>query len=176
MIATTLEQSKKLAEILPLDSADMWWSYFYDVISDYGEYDKEPMLHKPVCNPDEAIPCWSLAALLDQLEDTSGLAKEYGLWFCYDNRKSYCTKHYDNPVDACVEMILKLKEEMKRWSEQREPKVIKLPDMPQPLTLREQAAIVAMQGAMNYFGYNREEIARIAVEQADALIDELNKD
>lgn len=63
--------------------------------------------------------------------------------------------------------------EMNMWSEQREPKVIKLPDMPQPLTLREQAAIAAMQGIMNFFGsidYNRDTIAQLAVEQADALI------
>ena len=63
--------------------------------------------------------------------------------------------------------------EMNMWSEQRKPKVIKLPDMPQPLTLREQAAIAAMQGIMNFFGsidYNRDTIAQLAVEQADALI------
>lgn len=68
--------------------------------------------------------------------------------------------------------------EMNMWSEQREPKVIKLPDMPQPLTLREQAAIAAMQGVMNFFGsidYNRDTIAQLAVEQADALIEELKK-
>jgi hypothetical protein len=81
---TDLEQSKKLAEILPIESADMCFN------------DNEP--------------CWSLVALLEQFEDTAGLAKDYGLWFCYDNRKSSCTKHYDNPVDACYEMILKLHE------------------------------------------------------------------
>ena len=40
--------------------------------------------------------------------------------------------------------------------------------------LRNQAAIAAMQGVMNFFGsidYNKETIARLAVEQADALID-----
>ena len=44
--------------------------------------------------------------------------------------------------------------------------------------LRNQAAIAAMQGVMNFFGsidYNRETIAKLAVEQADALIDELKK-
>lgn len=44
--------------------------------------------------------------------------------------------------------------------------------------VRERAAIAAMQGVMNFFGsidYNRETIARLAVEQADALIAELKK-
>jgi hypothetical protein len=46
-------------------------------------------------------------------------------------------------------------------------------------SLRNQAAIAAMQGVMNFFGsidYNRETIARLAVEQADALIEELRKE
>lgn len=45
-------------------------------------------------------------------------------------------------------------------------------------SLRNQAAIAAMQGVMNFFGsidYNRETIAKLAVEQADALIEELQK-
>lgn len=44
--------------------------------------------------------------------------------------------------------------------------------------VRERAAITAMQGIMNFFGsldYNRETIAKLAVEQADALIEELKK-
>lgn len=44
--------------------------------------------------------------------------------------------------------------------------------------VRERAAIAAMQGVMNFFGsidYNRETIARLAVEQADALIEQLKK-
>ena len=44
--------------------------------------------------------------------------------------------------------------------------------------LRNQAAIAAMQGIMNCFGsigYNKETIAKLAVEQADALIDKLKE-
>ena len=44
--------------------------------------------------------------------------------------------------------------------------------------VRERAAIAAMQGVMNFFGsidYNIDTIARLAVEQADALIEELKK-
>ena len=46
-------------------------------------------------------------------------------------------------------------------------------------SLRNRAAIAAMQGVMNFFGsidYNRETIARLAVEQADALIEELRRE
>ena len=45
--------------------------------------------------------------------------------------------------------------------------------------VRERAAIAAMQGVMNFFGsidYNKETIAKLAVEQADALISELRKE
>lgn len=44
--------------------------------------------------------------------------------------------------------------------------------------VRERAAIAAMQGVMDFFGsidYNRETIAKLAVEQADALVEELRK-
>lgn len=60
---TTLKQSKKLAEILPPDSCDMWWrevSYdFYKLEAEIpkGWYDIPP----------KGIPCWSLAALIDIL-------------------------------------------------------------------------------------------------------------
>jgi len=44
--------------------------------------------------------------------------------------------------------------------------------------VRERAAIAALQGVMAFFGsidFNRDTIAKLAVEQADALIDELKK-
>jgi hypothetical protein len=53
-------------------------------------------------------------------------------------------------------------------------RIIQVPDEWQGVRI--QAAIAAMQGVMNFFGsidYNRETIARLAVEQADALIDKL---
>ena len=43
--------------------------------------------------------------------------------------------------------------------------------------VRERAAIAAMQGLMNFFGpinYTKETIAKLAIEQADALIKQLN--
>ena len=44
--------------------------------------------------------------------------------------------------------------------------------------VRERAAIAAMQGVMNFFGsidYNKDTIAKLAVEQADALVEQLKK-
>lgn len=44
--------------------------------------------------------------------------------------------------------------------------------------LRNQAAIAAMQGVMTFFGsidYNKDTIAKLAVEQADALIEKLKE-
>ena len=54
--------------------------------------------------------------------------------------------------------------------------VIQVPDEWQGVRI--QAAIAAMQGIMNFFSsinYNRETIAELAVEQADALIDKLKE-
>ena len=104
---TDLEQSKKLAEILPTESADMCWCLAVkgepEVVlnNGYNEYG------------DFELPCWSLTALMNLLDDKAGLAKDYGLWFCYDNGKSHCTKHYQETIDAAFEMICWLKENEK---------------------------------------------------------------
>ena len=68
---TSLSQSKKLAEILPIESADMWWN-FYSVTTD----DTTPQiihLDTPWVgnfnwdNKPDNVPCWSLAALMNLL-------------------------------------------------------------------------------------------------------------
>ena len=53
---TDVEQSKKLAEILPNKTADMW---YHPYLSDYPDYVERCSIHN--------IPCWSLAALLEQM-------------------------------------------------------------------------------------------------------------
>ena len=68
-IATTLEQSRKLAEILPTETADM--SYFREGFLLTSEYvkTKESMLGH-YSNQDEKlniVPAWSLSALLKVL-------------------------------------------------------------------------------------------------------------
>lgn len=132
---TDIEQSKKLAEILPIDSADMY--YFLDPTPagnvyhlivqriDFGVKTKEPEYNKG------DIPCWSLAALFDlipsKIYDNNG---NYAyLWVHkdidkrqnkdnhylayhdpYDDFEHIETNQYDNFVDACYDMILKLYE------------------------------------------------------------------
>ena len=60
---TDLEQSKKLAEILPLKSADMRFCFSHTldgrIIGHYPMIGSEPSLG--------TIPCWSLVALLSVL-------------------------------------------------------------------------------------------------------------
>jgi len=98
---TDIEQSKKLAEILPLESADMFYR-------DNGIDVKLIWEHiaQKVTNP-----CWSLAALLDALPKIYNLKPILDLEensILYSGIDIYV--HADNPIDACVDMIFKLKE------------------------------------------------------------------
>lgn len=99
-----------MAEILPLESADYHYiaqgekSYFYsyslssDAVKDYDEEIKY-------------IPCWSLAALLGVLPNYILQTNTDGTVFVFcESKRPMFTKSYDNPVDACVEMIIKLYE------------------------------------------------------------------
>ena len=112
---TDLEQSKKLAEILPLESADM--CYIQDLLAGgkYGEY--KPYIGDliPAYGQDK-IKCWSLAALLSVLPDGTDIVKDKA---DTENEKYMCTVGVkddiistfgNNPVDACYEMIIKLYE------------------------------------------------------------------
>ena len=101
---TDIEQSKKLAEILPIESADMGWYYS--------------------CNPQAArnqmwvgtkpenadVPCWSLAALLRELPETILGKDKDGYVVMVETKGSGLTTFADEPVDACYEMIIKLNE------------------------------------------------------------------
>lgn len=109
---TDLEQSRKLAEILPIESADYHYiaqgqeSYFYpyslsiDIVEQYNGDIKY-------------IPCWSLAALMGVLPKKLHivLAINEPMGFAIG---SVDTDEYDcvalDSVDACCELILKLKE------------------------------------------------------------------
>ena len=122
---TDLEQSKKLAEILPTESADMWWAERYaGQVMPNGLYivEENPVYYPSLTNPSKsnnsqdvikAIPCWSLAALLNVLPDPS-LHEIFSGWRCDSNNKE-CTscifgEESDNSVDACYKMIVKLHE------------------------------------------------------------------
>ena len=119
---TTIEQSRKLAEILPLESADMFYNeepdetYRKDIVdTKYPMVIREGQKHYL---EEYGIPCWSLTALLSVL-CRAELEKDYATWDDSINLfyrvkvykpDVYVTNWQDNPVDACYEMILKLHE------------------------------------------------------------------
>jgi len=102
---TDLSQSKKLAEFLPLESADMFYR-------DNGIDAKLMWEHNA---QKVKYPCWSLVALLGVLPRID-IEKEICSDDTYDYRvkayigDGYIGDWYDNAIDACYEMILKLHE------------------------------------------------------------------
>lgn len=133
---TDLEQSKKLAEILPLESADMWYDNNGESIAGRPEIRCCSFVGLASIN----IPCWSLAALLNLLPSEFTQKGEYTTTtYKIDIRKYKFTDDVDlhqiaygsikidvdgqysfkdmintgekeNLVDACVQMIINLKE------------------------------------------------------------------
>ena len=110
---TDVEQSKKLAEILPLESADM---SFRPYRKEGGIPDYEATLLPFKYASWIGVPCWSLAALLDVLsypqlsKDKLGSGKEGWMVSIYPDNCRYDSCWHENPIDACYEMIIKLKE------------------------------------------------------------------
>ena len=110
---TDILQSRKLAEILPLESADMYWDY------DVQKHEYYPMIMDEQFD-DFCIRAWSLAALLKYLSEikpqeyTFTLSVSEGKWClgCVVYGRGYIRDEFnDNPVDACVAMIIKLNEQ-----------------------------------------------------------------
>lgn len=120
---TDIEQSKKLAEILPHESADMFWKHVECKFPKINFWKVETIQRnfKPYSID---IPCWSLAALLNALpvsvdEGQHCLALINSNpngdieWLCCyedDNGNILMECYGDNQIDACIEMIYKLKE------------------------------------------------------------------
>ena len=112
---TDIEQSRKLAEILPMDSADQTWQRVVIAGANLGVPEEKQYRH----NGDMpfqiysgiGIPCWSLEALLDVLPFPSLHSTSMG-WRCdsYNEEGTSCIfgEPSNNPIDACMEMILKL--------------------------------------------------------------------
>lgn len=130
---TDLEQSKKLAEFLPLESADMFYR-------DNGIDAKLMWEHNA---QKVKYPCWSLAALLNlmpkHIKQNDGRKYKFHIfnddgiviqrWACsycaedFHNRAEYLSDphlkyptniysdKYDNPIDACVDIAIKLREQ-----------------------------------------------------------------
>lgn len=114
---TNLKQSKVLAEILPIESADMSFntSRRYNMpplMTPYSKFNEFFNME----TPDFLIPCWSLTALLNVLpysqlsKDKLGGGKEGWMVSVYPDNCRYDSCWHDNPIDSCVEIILKLHE------------------------------------------------------------------
>lgn len=137
---TNIKQSKKLAEMLPIDSAD-------NVIVSFGSREgtttlvmpKETLdaIRTPFSDIREVIPCWSLAALLNLLPNEISTGERYCDKYQIDIRKydgvnnttfyqigygndrgrsgnwhdMINTGERENLIDACYEMIILLKEQ-----------------------------------------------------------------
>ena len=107
---TSFEQSERLAEILPPESADMQYYMFQD-----GSHDDIPFFTLP--SDKGHLPCWTLAALIDLMPLEVSLNKQTDGTDIYYYMASYETRYFDvysqrhlNAIDACVEMALKLHE------------------------------------------------------------------
>ena len=119
---TDLEQSKKLAEILPLESADMYWK---NGVSDKYIQCFTPFVtdeYRSNVDYDYDVPCWSLAALLNVLNTIEGwypgidaqVGEEHNWQICmfsYETGSDISTAVANKElVDTCYEVILKLRQ------------------------------------------------------------------
>ena len=115
---TNLEQSRKLAEILPLESADMCYingkaqiGFLYEEYKEVGDTVLQ-----------DYEPCWSLTALLsvmpkrikeDNIFRIDVGVKDSSIWYdelSYGVNNDLPDITAFNLVDACYEMIVKLHE------------------------------------------------------------------
>lgn len=127
---TSLEQSKQLAEILPIESADM--HYVRKTHDFMGNPVDGEWSHPEYGNPNskyakyavmnfttyEKLPCWSLSALLQLFphDDTHGVelnnycGANDRVWFVRGNYGFTFIRIKDEPIDGLVELIFKLHE------------------------------------------------------------------
>ena len=121
---TDLEQSKKLAEILPVESADMEYLLEQWIDEKTGRH-KEEFYEIPVVKVDDdplqpiTLNCWSLAALFKLLPKSIEGAEpsliktfrdDYRIVYDIYGDENITSEDYTNPIDACYEMIIRLKE------------------------------------------------------------------
>jgi len=103
---TDLEQSKKLSEFLSHESADGGW---------YGTTNQQApnttFWLGTKYSKNAVYPAWSLAALLDVLPEGTRLLKSAtdDTYHC-DCPKGNIDKWFDNSIDACYEMVIRLNE------------------------------------------------------------------
>ena len=120
---TDINQSKKLAEILPIESADMEYMFLK---KDGSKVSNVPFVKELDEEPDccyNFVPCWSLAALRACLPlgiSIDGILYVFESHKTFDNEWVYEYKFEDisaplyskssNEIDAAVDMIIQLKE------------------------------------------------------------------
>ena len=112
---TDLEQSKKLAKILPIESADMYYHNRTDIPGNYPL----PIVWKHN-NPllSQETPCWSLAALLNVIkpisENTYTLkgTLDGGATISFDEITNIMFQE-EEIIDAVFEMVVLIKENKK---------------------------------------------------------------
>ena len=132
---TDLEQSKKLAKILPIESADMTWCYNNSIkgvnYTNQSFANLRPVkevievLDQTLSRWDkhwELIPCWSLSALFKvipkHIKSVNVLRidideKDFSIWYDeigYGVNTVLPDITMEEPVDACVGVILELHE------------------------------------------------------------------
>ena len=115
---TDISQSKTLSKILPLESADMY--YTPSLIKGHTGYFPHLKRKLPIdWDIEQAIPCWSLASLLSILPKNLNIGRPslesnykgyYWIQYYDEFMKpiNYKTECFNNPIDACVAMIEKL--------------------------------------------------------------------
>ena len=111
---TDLGQSRALAEIMPIESADMRIGNYVGKSGKVDGTNIHYYLKGETFGAPQIIEAWSLAALLNVLPNGTDVVKEEA---DTENEKYMCTvgikdniisTFANNPVDACVEMIVKL--------------------------------------------------------------------
>jgi hypothetical protein len=104
---TDIDQSKTLAEILPLESADM----YYDRGGLPSLIDKY-VTHESIKNDKyhHLIPCWSLAALLKLIPNFNMFKRTIE---CRIETTNHLVDKACEPIDAAFEMVCWLKEHNK---------------------------------------------------------------
>jgi hypothetical protein len=130
---TDIEQSRRLAKILLIESADMAWcnnsirgvNYTDEYSANlYTIKEMKECFDKALNGWDKywkLIPCWSLAALLNCLREVGFFPyieanKHEVVMSVWDCDREFNITHFinvkaDNFVDACVELIIKLNEQ-----------------------------------------------------------------
>lgn len=108
---TNKEQSIALSEFLPRDSANLYYPVSYNSKGGITGTEDTPIVNKDSYIESEAIPCWSVEALLKVLPPIRSIKPQILLdppcvWYY-----SKFIKMGDNLLEACYEIIIKLHQE-----------------------------------------------------------------